>query len=79
MVKLNDLRMPYKQAFRQQREQLAELEHRRQAANRGIPFWSDAAAPPPKPGIVKRIGRPLVWQRMYPLPWMIYSTWRCPS
>jgi hypothetical protein len=34
---------------RHEREELAELEHRRQAADRGIPFWSDAAEPPPKP------------------------------
>jgi hypothetical protein len=37
-----------REAERPQREELAEYEHRRQAANRGIPFWSDAAAPPPK-------------------------------
>jgi hypothetical protein len=38
-----------REAKRREREELAELEHRRQAFHRGMPFWSDAAAPPPKP------------------------------
>jgi hypothetical protein len=34
-----------REAQRRERAELAELEHRRQASNRGMPFWSDAAAP----------------------------------
>jgi hypothetical protein len=38
-----------REARRQQREEQRELQHRHDAFQAGLPFWSDAAAPPPKP------------------------------
>jgi hypothetical protein len=49
-----------REAKRHEREELAELEHRRQAADRGILFWSDPAGPPPKP-VPRGRGKP-AWQ-----------------